>query len=103
MVNEADAKDWLEDAARRLEFIGDEDATALILFRFEAQYLPAVRAARSPDQLFRSWSSFHYYMTTRATRRKPFNLSYPDADRVVEALTDLLSLPPFEAAAPPQC
>jgi hypothetical protein len=85
---------WLEDADRALAFIQDADARALILYRFDGQYLPALRAAQAPDMAWRAWEAFRYYLTTRATRRKPFALSGTDADRVIATLTALLNLPP---------
>lgn len=86
--------EWLEDADRALAFIQDADARALILYRFDAQYLPALRAAHAPEMAWRAWEAFRYYLTARATRRKPFVLSEADADRVIATLTALLGLPP---------
>ncbi|MCH7653349.1 MAG: hypothetical protein IIB14_06690 [Chloroflexi bacterium] len=71
----------------------DPDARGLILFRFEGQYLPAVRKARNKDQLFRAWNAFHAYLTARQSRRKIFALSAQEADDFIERLVTLLELP----------
>jgi len=84
---------WLDKADEALSFIDDPDARGLILFRFEGQYLPAVRKARNKDQLFRAWNAFLAYLTARQSRRKVFALSAQEADDFIERLVTLLELP----------
>ena len=84
---------WLGKADEAISFIDDPNARGLILFRFEGQYLPAVRKARNKDQLFRAWSAFHAYLTARQSRRKIFSLSAREADDFIEKLVTLLELP----------
>lgn len=84
---------WIEKADEALSFIDDPDARGLILFRFDGQYLPAVRKARNKDQLFRAWNAFHAYLTARQSRRKIFSLSGQEADDFIERLVTLLELP----------
>ena len=88
-------EDWVEAADQALQFIEDPDARGLILFRFEGQYLPAVRKARGPEHLWRAWNAFHQYLTARQSSRKFFSLSDEEADRVISTLTNLLDLPPY--------
>ena len=88
-------EDWVEAADRALEFVDDPDARGLILYRFEGQYLPALRKARNTEQVFRAWNAFYAYLTFRESRRKFFSLSDGDALRVITTLTDVLDLPPY--------
>ena len=87
--------DWVEAADEALAFIDDLDARGLILYRFEGQYLPALRKARNGEQVLRAWDAFYNYLTFRESRRKFFSLSGEDALRVIIALTDVLELPPY--------
>ena len=86
---------WLGKADAALSFIDDPDARGLILYRFEGQYLPAVRKARNRDQLFRAWNAFHAYLTARQSRRKIFSLSAQEADDFIEMLVAELELPHY--------
>lgn len=86
---------WVDEANTALNFIEDGDAIGLILNRFNGQYLPALRKARNPEQVWRAWNAFHYYLTTRETRRKFFSLSHDDADNAISLLTSILDLPPY--------
>ena len=86
---------WLEKADAALSFIDDPDARGLILFRFDGQYLPAIRKARNRDQLFRAWNAFHAYLTARRSRRKIFSLSAQEADDFIEMLVTTLELPHY--------
>lgn len=88
---------WLVKADEALSFIDDPDARGLILFRFDGQYLPAIRKARNRDQLFRAWNAFHAYLTARESRRKIFSLSAQEADDFIERLVSLLELPHYAA------
>ena len=88
-------EDWVEEADRALGFVDDPDARGLILYRFEGQYLPALRKARNPDQVWRAWDAFFNYLTFRESRRKFFSLSEDDALRVIAVLTDALDLPAY--------
>jgi ABC-type dipeptide/oligopeptide/nickel transport system ATPase subunit len=89
--------DWIDEIDSAIDFVEDADHRAQILLRFEAQYLPALRNAKNQQQVWRAWEAFHWYLTTRATRRKPFELSGGDADRIIAAAIDILHLPPHEA------
>ena len=91
--------DWVEAADAALAFVEDADARGLILYRFEGQYLPALRKARNAQQVWRAWNAFYNYLTFRASRRKFFSLSDADASQVIASLTAILELPPY---APPQ-
>lgn len=86
---------WVDDANTGLAFIEDGDARGLLLHRFNGQYLPALRKARSAEQVWRAWNAFHHYLTTRETRRKFFSLSAEDADKAISLLTSILDLPPY--------
>lgn len=88
---------WVVAADSALAFIEDGDARGLILYRFNGQYLPALRKARNGAQVWRAWNAFHHYLTTRETRRKFFSLSHEDADRAISLLTSILDLPPYQA------
>ena len=88
-------EDWVEAADQAIDFLEDLDARGLILYRFEGQYLPALRKARNSEQVWRAWNAFFSYLTFRETRRKFFSLSENDALRVITALTDVLELPPY--------
>jgi hypothetical protein len=88
-------EDWIEAADQALQFIEDPDARGLILFRFESQYLPAVRKARRSEHLWRAWNAFHQYLTARRSSRKFFSLSDEEADRAISTLAELLDLPPY--------
>ncbi len=88
-------EDWVEAADKALHFVEDADARGLILYRFEGQYLPALRKARNSQQVWRAWNAFYNYLTLRQTRRKFFSLSEEDADKVITTLTDALDLPPY--------
>lgn len=88
-------EDWVESADRSLAFVDDPEARGLILYRFEGQYLPALRKARNPEQVWRAWNAFFNYLTFRESRRKFFSLSEEDALRVITTLTDVLDLPPY--------
>ncbi len=87
--------DWVDAADNALQFIPDPDARGLILYRFEAQYLPALRKARNPQQVTRAWTAFYHYLTLRPTRRKFFSLSDHDAAQTIAHLTAILNLPPY--------
>ena len=87
--------DWIEVADRALDFVEDLDARGLILYRFEGQYLPALRKARNDEQVWRAWDAFYNYLTFRESRRKFFSLSSDDALRVIGALADILELPEY--------
>ena len=88
---------WIEAADNALNFVEDLDARGLILYRFEGQYLPALRKARNSQQLWRAWNAFYNYLTFRESRRKFFSLSDSEALRVIAALEELLELPPYSA------
>ncbi len=87
--------DWVDAADEALQFIDDPDARGLILYRFEGQYLPALRKARNPEQVWRAWNAFYNYLTFRESRRKFFSLSPEDADKAIATLTCILNLPPY--------
>ena len=87
--------DWIDAADEALAFVEDIDARGLILYRFEGQYLPALRKARNGEQVWRAWNAFYNYLTFRESRRKFFSLSDEDALRVIATLTDALELPPY--------
>ena len=87
--------DWIEAADEALSFVVDLDARGLILYRFEGQYLPALRKARNGEQVWRAWNAFYNYLTFRESRRKFFSLSGEDALKVISALTTLLELPAY--------
>ena len=87
--------DWVDAADEALNFVNDPDARGLILYRFEGQYLPALRKARNPQQVWRAWNAFYNYLTFRESRRKFFSLSDTDALKTIAALTDILELPPY--------
>lgn len=89
------AEDWIEAADEALDFVADTDARGLILYRFEGQYLPALRKARNDEQVWRAWNAFYNYLTFRKSRRKFFSLSDGDALKVIATLTDVLELPPY--------
>ena len=89
--------DWIEAADEALLFVEDIDARGLILYRFEGQYLPALRKARNGEQVWRAWNAFYNYLTFRESRRKFFSLSDEDALRVIATLTDALELPPYSS------
>lgn len=86
---------WLVKADEALSFIDDPDARGLILYRFDGQYLPAIRKARNTDQLFRAWNAFYAYLTARRSRRKIFSLTAQEADDFIEMLVTLLELPHY--------
>ena len=86
---------WVEAADEALSFIEDLDARGLILYRFEGQYLPALRKARNSEQTWRAWNAFYNYLTFRESRRKFFSLSDGDALKVIAALIQVLDLPPY--------
>lgn len=88
-------EDWIEVADQALLFLDDPDARGLILYRFEGQYLPALRKARNSDQVWRAWDAFFNYLTFRASRRKFFSLTDEDALQVIATLTDVLDLPSY--------
>lgn len=87
---------WVDAAETALDFIEDGDAKGLILYRFNGQYMPALRKARNGEQVWRAWNAFHHYLTTRETRRKFFCLSHNDADKTISLLTSILDLPPYQ-------
>lgn len=87
---------WVDAADSALAFIEDGDARGLILHRFDAQYMPALRKARNQDQVWDAWNAFHHYLTTRETRRKLFSLTADEADKAIAQLTSILDLPPYE-------
>ena len=89
--------DWIEAADEALAFVEDIDARGLILYRFEGQYLPALRKARNAEQVWRAWNAFYNYLTFRESRRKFFSLSGEDALQVITVLTDALELPPYSS------
>lgn len=88
---------WIEAADKALSFVENLDARGLILYRFEGQYLPALRKARNSEQTWRAWNAFYNYLTFRESRRKFFSLSDDDALKVITALVELLDLPPYSA------
>ena len=88
---------WIEAADNALNFVEDLDARGLILYRFEGQYLPALRKARNHQQIWRAWDAFYNYLTFRESRRKFFSLSDSEALRVIATLEELLELPPYSA------
>ena len=88
---------WIETADQALNFVEDLDARGLILYRFEGQYLPALRKARNSEQTWRAWNAFYNYLTFRESRRKFFSLSDGDAMKVITTLIELLDLPPYSA------
>jgi hypothetical protein len=81
---------WLARAHRALAFIQDDATREYLLARFAAQYLPALKASRSPRAAVRAWDAFRAYLTAPATVRKPWSLSWDEAERVVEALAAAL-------------
>ena len=88
--------DWVEKADQALSFIENPDLRAQILFRFEAQYLPALRNAKNQEQVWRAWEALRYYLLARATNRKQFVLTGEQADAFIASTTCLLNLPPHE-------
>ncbi len=81
---------WLAEARRTLAFIQDDATREHLLARFAAQYLPALKAARSPQAAARAWDAFRAYVMAPGAARKPWSLSWDEAGRVIEALTAAL-------------
>ena len=89
--------DWIDRLDEAISFVEDLDSRSLILLRFEDQYEPALRQGRNPQDIWRAWEAFRYYLTTRRTRRKPFQLTESEADRIISIAIEMLDLPPHIA------
>lgn len=88
-TREVFGEEWAREAEEALQFIEEPAARGQMLARFQQQYLPVIRAARTPESASRVWESFRYYITFPATWRKPFSLSDAEAERVIGALKAL--------------
>ena len=85
---------WTERADQALmPIVPDADDRAQMVARFHGQYLPALGMARTPGAVDRVWDAFRYYLTTPATSRKPFALSWDEAVGVTDAIQWLLDAP----------
>ncbi|MBM3941119.1 MAG: hypothetical protein FJ318_09650 [SAR202 cluster bacterium] len=67
-------------------FVEDDAAREQIVDRVLFQYVPAALNAKTDEQTARAWDALRYYLTTRPTPRKPWQLSAADAERIVAGL-----------------
>ena len=85
--------DWLEHADAELGFIENQGDRDHLLYRFDAQYLPALMRANAPSEIWQVWEAFRYFITARPTKRKTFALTEDEADKVIDILAKLVGLP----------
>ena len=88
MLDEARWRDVL--SAADPELADDPVACELLGFRLAGQYLPALLAARRPEDRQRVWNALWSYMTMAPARSKPFVLSSATADGLIAAVQEEL-------------
>jgi len=81
--NVFDSALWEEFVGRASELQDNPTACEHLVYRFLGQYLPALVAARTQEDLDRVWRAFWSYLTAPLTRAKPFGLSYSSADDLI--------------------
>ena len=84
---------WWRDvlSAADPELADDPVGCELLAFRLAGQYLPALLAARRPEDRQRVWNALWSYMTMAPTRSKPFVLTSQTADGLIAAVQDELA------------
>lgn len=74
---------WETIATDSSELRGNPEGASYLVQRFEGQYLPALRKARTQEQRERVWLAFWSYLTATISSRKLFRLSPGGADRLI--------------------
>ena len=82
---------WEELVGRVTEMQDDPAAGQHLVYRFLGQYLPALLSARTQEARERVWYALWSYLTTPATRAKPFGLSSSSADELIAEIRRELS------------
>ena len=93
MIPMPEGVDWERferEADTALVFV-DDDARRQIVLQATTKYAPAALSAATPEALMRAWDAFHFYLTARPTRRKPWQLPPGEAELVIATVKDLLA------------
>jgi hypothetical protein len=82
---------WDEMVSKVAELQGNSEAGQHLVYRFLGQYLPALLSARTQEASERVWFALWSYLTTPATKAKPFALSSSSADDLIVEIQRELS------------
>ena len=77
---------WGELVGRVTELRDNPAGCDHLVYRFLGQYLPALLSARTQEARERVWSALWSYLTTPATRAKPFAMSSSSADDLIAVI-----------------
>ena len=86
-----DSAPWDELVGRLTDFQDVPGAAQHLVYRFLHQYLPALLSAKTQHARDRVWYSLWSYLTSTATRAKPFALSSLSADGLIAEIQGELS------------
>ncbi len=93
MIPRSEGVDWERferEADTALMFV-DDGARPQIVLQATTKYAPAALMATTPEALTRAWDAFHFYLTARATMRKPWQLPPGEAEQVIATAKSLLA------------
>ena len=82
---------WDEMVGRVTEIQDNPAAGQHLVYRLLGQYLPALLSAKTQEARERVWYALWSYLTTPATRAKPFALSSSSADGLIAEIQMELS------------
>ena len=78
--------DWKFHISNHRIFSGNPQALWIVIERLEGQYLPAIESAKDSFEKEKVWLALWTYLTSRSTIRKPFQLTYSEADKIIDII-----------------
>ncbi len=78
--------DWKPQVSKHPIFDDNVEALHIVIERLEGQYLPALKSARDNIANEKVWLALWTYLTSRLTIRKPFQLTYSEADKIIDII-----------------
>ena len=88
---------WDQLVGRVTELQDNPAAGEHLVYRLLAQYLPALLSAKTQEARERVWSALWSYLTTTATRAKPFALPSSSADDLIAEIQGELTRQGYKA------
>ena len=89
--NTLDRTVWDDIVGKARELQDNPDACEHLVYRFLKQYLPALYRAKTQEARDRVWRALWSYLTTPATKAKPFVLSSSSADDLIAEIQEEVS------------
>ena len=78
--------DWEIQVSNHRIFNKNPQALSIVIERLEGQYLPALESAKDDFAKEKVWLALWTYLTSRLTIRKPFQLTYSEADKIIDII-----------------